>query len=50
MRPGDEVVFAGREVDELDKGMGETLLRTPGCTTPETETLTVKSGDVGSER
>ena len=47
VRPGYEIVFAGREVDEEDGGMGESVEGFEGWAAPEAHALLVESGEEG---
>lgn len=48
VRPGGEVSLVGREVDEVDSRVCETLLSAPGLASPELDTLSVHGCEVGS--
>lgn len=48
VRPGGKVLLVGREVDEVDARVGETLLSAPRLCTPQLNTLGVHRRQVGT--
>lgn len=47
--PGGQVLLAWREIDQVDEWMWETLLASPGWSTPELNTLHVHGSEVCAE-